>query len=344
MHHVAIDLGSKESQICVRQPDGTIVIEKKHPTRRLGELLGTIPHSRVILETSSEAFRIADAARAAGHEVRVVPATLAPQLGVGERGVKTDLRDARKLSQVSCQIDLPTVHIPSEQARELRSVIRSRETLIETRTKLVNHVRGWMRTQLWKLRGRGSLTLPERMRSQAAAGQRSLPDHIEQVLAVVDTLNQQVRAADQQVKALARANPVCQRLMTIPGIGPVTSVSFVAALDDVSRFAHAYRVQSYVGLTPGENSSSERQQRTGITKAGPSSVRRTLIQAAWVAFRQCPDDPMVKWAKQIAARRGNPIAVVALARKMSGVMYALWRDQSSYQPTKAARNAAPPMN
>jgi transposase len=341
VNHVAIDLGSKESQVCIRQPDGSIVLEKKHPTRRLGELLRTTSHSRVILETSSEAFRVADAAKAAGHEVRVVPATLAKQLGVGERGIKTDQRDARKLSEVSCQIDLPTVHIPSEEARTLRSIVRSREALIETRTKLVNHVRGWMRTQLWKLRGRGTATLSKRVRAQADGGKHMLPNHIEQVLQVLDTLNQQVRASDQQVKELARANPICQRLMTIPGIGPVTSVSFVAALDDVSRFAHAYRVYSYLGLAPGENSSSERQQRTGITKAGSSSVRRTLVQAAWIAFRVCPNDPMVRWAKQIATRRGDAKAVVALARKMAGVMYAMWRDTTTYQPTRSARSLEP---
>src|SRR5690606_31146640 len=122
---VAIDLGSKESQVCVRSADGTILVEKKHPTRRLGELMRTWPPSRVILETSSESFRIADSARQAGHEVRVVRATLSKQLGVGDRGIKTDLRDARTLSEVSCRIDLPSVHIPSEMARELRSTVRS---------------------------------------------------------------------------------------------------------------------------------------------------------------------------------------------------------------------------
>ena len=76
MNHVAIDLGSKESQVCVRLPNGDIELEKKHPTRRLPELLRNLTHSRVILETSSEAFRIADAAIAAGPEVRVVPSTL----------------------------------------------------------------------------------------------------------------------------------------------------------------------------------------------------------------------------------------------------------------------------
>ena len=152
MNHVAIDLGSKESQVCVRRGDGTILDERKCPTRKLGEWMKQLEPSRVILETTSEAFRVADAARAAGHEVRVVPATLARQLGVGEHGVKTDKRDARKLSEVSCRIELPSVHIPTENARELRSLLRSRELLVATRTKTINHVRGWLRTQLGRLR------------------------------------------------------------------------------------------------------------------------------------------------------------------------------------------------
>ena len=97
MNHVAIDLGGKESQICIRQPDGTIVEERKVPTRKLTEVVATWPTSRVVMETSAEAFRIADAAIAAGHEVRVVPGTLVRLLGVGERGVKNDQRDAQQL-------------------------------------------------------------------------------------------------------------------------------------------------------------------------------------------------------------------------------------------------------
>jgi transposase len=336
MNHVAIDLGSKESQVCIRQADGTIVVEKKHPTRRLGDWMKDWSPSRVILETSSEAFKIADAARSAGHEVRVVPATLAKQLGVGERGIKTDERDARKLSEVSCRIDLPSVHIPSAEARELRSLVRSRELLVATRTKMVNHVRGWLRTQLGKLRSGATATFPDRVRARATENQQLVPSHIEQVLVVIDALNVQVLAADRQVKELARKNEVCRRLRTIPGVGPVTALTFVAAIDDVSRFPHAYQAQSYLGLTPGENSSWERERRTHITKAGSTSVRRTLIQAAWAAFLRYPNDPMVRWAAQIADRRGKFIAIVALARKMAGIMFALWRDKASYQSSKAA--------
>ena len=151
MKHVAIDLGGRESQVCIRESDGTLVQEGKEPTKKLLELLPTWEPSRVILETSAEAFRIADAARLAKHEVRVVPATLVRSLGVGARGIKTDRRDARALSEASCRMDLPSVHIPSSASRELKSICGSREELVEVRTKLVNNVRGWLRTQLWRI-------------------------------------------------------------------------------------------------------------------------------------------------------------------------------------------------
>lgn len=331
MNHVAIDLGSKASQVCVRSHDGTVLLEKKHPTPRLSELMKTWPPSRIIVETGSEAFRIADAARIAGHQVRVVPASLVRQLGIGERGVKTDERDARKLSEVSCRIDLPSVHVPSEKGRQLRSMVRSREALVEARTKMVNHVRGWMRQHILRL-GRGTMkTLPERVRLAASTAKLDVPLYIESVLVVIESMNVQVDVANRELVKVTKSCSVCRRLMTIPGVGPLSAVSFIAALDDRTRFDSAHRVQSFLGLTPGENSSSERQHRTGITKAGPASVRRTLVQAAWAAWFSRPDEPMVQWAKQIAERRGKFIAIVALARKIAGVMFALWRDESEYR-------------
>jgi transposase len=136
VQHVAIDLGSRESQVCVRRADGTLVDERKYPTRKLPEFVKRLERSRIVLETCSEAFKIADAAKTAGHDVRVVPATLVKTLGVGARGIKTDQRDARTLSEVSCRIELPTVHIPSERSREIKTICGSRDALIETRTKL----------------------------------------------------------------------------------------------------------------------------------------------------------------------------------------------------------------
>ncbi len=335
MQHVAIDLGGRESQVCIRHPDGSILGEHRHPTRKLGGLLRSWEPSRVVLETSAEAFAVADLALAAGHQVRVVPATLVRQLGVGQRGIKTDRRDARVLSEVSCRIELPSVHIPSGLSRQLKSICGGREALLEARTKLVNNARGWMRTELWRIRSGTPATFPDRVRAHALAEGKTLPEHIERQLIVLDELNRQIRAADCQLRTLAKAHPVCRLLMTVPGIGPVTAVRYVAALDQVGRFKTAHSVAAYLGLTPGEHSSSDRQQRTGITKAGPAALRRTLVQAAWSAMRTARDEPMVMWAEQVAQRRGRFIAVVALARKMAGILFALWRDGTTYRSLEA---------
>jgi transposase len=334
VNHVAIDLGSKTSQVCVRAADGQVLFERKHPTQRLDELMQSWPRCRVVMETSSEAFRIADAARAAGHEVRVVRSTLAKQLGVGDRQIKTDLRDARALSEVSTRIDLPSVHIPSSQARHYRARVQSRECLVASRTQLINHVRGWLRTQLLTIRKGTTMTFPERTRDVATHHQREIATHILHTLTAIDALNEQIALATKELHALAKASSLCQRLMTVPGVGPITAISFVGAIDDVSRFPNAHRVASYLGLTPGENSSSLRERRTGITKAGPSTIRKLLVQAAWVPFVRRPNEPMVMWAKRVAERRPRPVAVVALARKMAGILFALWRDQTTYRASK----------
>lgn len=334
MNHAAIDLGGKESQICIRRPDGTIIEERKYSTRKLPELMASWPTCRIVMETCAEAFKLADAAKAAGHDVRVVPATMVRMLGVGARGVKNDQRDAQQLSDASCRIEVPSVHVPSREARELRSACGSRDVLISTRTRIINNVRGWMRTELWRIRSGRTSSFADRLRGHAAAAGCELPAHVERQLRVLTALEEEIKAADKQLTKLANDNPVCRRLMAVPGVGPITAIRFVAAIDDPKRFASAHRVQSYLGLTPGERSSSERIQKTGINKAGCSPLRMCLVQCAWIALRM--QHPMAAWAQQIAERRGRHIAVVALARKIAGVMFALWRDNTSYQPSKAA--------
>jgi transposase len=337
MQHVAIDLGKKESQICVRAPDATILFEGKVKTASIEKFLQRQEPSRVVLETCSEAFRIADVASASNHEVRVVPATLVRSLGVGARRIKTDRRDAQVLSEVSCRIDLPSVHVPAELARERRTLCGMREALVGSRTSLINTVRGWSRTQLLKLPLCRPETFPKHVRSAALNHPSGLPEHVERLLTVIDSLNQQIALADKELEQLTNEDPVCQRLMSVPGVGPVTSLRFVAVIDDVSRFPNAHSVQAYLGLTPGENSSSERQRRTGITKAGSAPLRKALVQAAWNLCRFRPLDPIARWAAGIQQRRGKFIATVAVARKLAGVLYALWRDGSRYEPQHSRR-------
>jgi len=334
MEHIAIDLGGKESQICVRSADGKIVEETRHSTAKLASYLKQRPPSRVVLETSSEAFKIADAALQAGHEVRVVPATLTRTLGVGSRGIKTDRRDAQLLSEVSTRIDLPSVHVPSSVSRQRKARCTAREALTTARTQLINTVRGWLRTEVQRIMPGCPNSFPKRVRVKCLTRPEGLPGFIEGVLVAIEALSQQIGAADKELRQLADSDPICQRLMSVPGVGPVTSIRFVAAIDDVARFPNAHAVENYLGLVPGENSSSLRKQRTGITKAGPPRVRWALAQAAWSLRLARKLDPIVLWAKQVEARRGKQIAMTALARRLAGVLYAIWRDGTRYEPSR----------
>lgn len=331
MEHVAIDLGGRESQICVRAQDGTVLEERRCLTRHLATYLERRPESRVVLETCAEAFAVADDALNLGHEVRVVPATLVRSLGVGARRTKTDKRDAQILSEVSCRIDLPSVHIPSPVSRERKTMCGMREGLVSARTQLVNTVRGWLRARGARPRTGAVETFPERVRALLP----QMPTYVERQLQMVAELSKQIAAADKELAAMAKQDATCVRLMTVPGVGPVTALRFLAALDDIQRFPNAHKVESYLGLVPGEYSSSDRQQRTSITKAGSPALRRTLVQAAWAARRR-KTDPMIAWATEVEKRRGKRVAIIALARKIVGILFALWRDGTTYDRSRGA--------
>lgn len=337
MEHLAIDLGAKESQICVRSADGEIVEERRISTRplQLSRYLRGRPKSRVIIETGAEAFWVAEIAGECGHEVRVVPSLLAPSLGVGRRGQKSDRRDARVLTETSCRVDLPSVHIPAKPSRELQSRLVLRDALVRSRTKLINVVKAYLRTIGERMPRRYAKTLPGELREKLPEAARKL----ERVLGVIDALNGSIQGCEQELKQFAARSELARRLQTVPGVGMLTALWYVATMDVASRFPNASTVGSYYGLVPSEHSSGESQRKGAITKAGCSSMRAMLVQAAWSAIRgrRYQQDPMVRWAMEVSRRRGKKVAVVALARKLSGILFALWRDGTRYEPARAAR-------
>jgi transposase len=161
------------------------------------------------------------------------------------------------------------------------------------------------------------------------------------LLELLAPLQGQIEAADAQVQALAAGDAVIQRLQSVPTMGPVTAVAFVAAVDQVDRFASARQVAGYLGLAPSERSSGEQQHRGRITKAGNSRVRALLVEAGWRVLhsRQPSAAPLRAWGERIAARRGRPIAAVALARRLARILYAVWRDGGEYQLPRVTRAA-----
>ena len=156
------------------------------------------------------------------------------------------------------------------------------------------------------------------------------------LLALMRPLNRQLAYSDETIEHLAIQDPRVPRLRSVPCVGPVTAAAFLAAIDDAQRFRHAHQLEAYLGLVPREYSSGETQRRGPITKAGHSRTRWLLIQAAVSILRRRPPqaEELRTWALRIAARRGTQVAVVALARRLAGILYALLRDGSVFEPQR----------
>jgi transposase len=164
-------------------------------------------------------------------------------------------------------------------------------------------------------------------------------------LAVLRPVNQPLAYSDERIEAVTRTDSRVRLLRSRPSVGPVTAAAFVAALDDVRRFRRAHEVAAYFGLVPRELSSGEHQRRGRLTKAGHTRVRSLLVQAAVsiVRLRDPRTADLRAWAIGIAARRGRKVAVVALARRLAGILYAMLRDGRAYEPRLKARQARRPV-
>jgi transposase len=150
------------------------------------------------------------------------------------------------------------------------------------------------------------------------------------LLRTVDALTEEITGVDARLAPIASADPVVARLQTVPGVGPIVALTFRAVIDDVTRFHRAGQVSAALGLVPREDSSAERRHRGHITKAGPGELRSLLVQAGWACWRSKRSGTLHAWVEGVARRRGRRIAVVALARRLSRILYALWRDGSTF--------------
>ena len=158
------------------------------------------------------------------------------------------------------------------------------------------------------------------------------------VVIEIECLNEMIATQDALLKSMLDADPIAQRFEQVRGIGILTALMFKSVVEDPTRFESARHVASYLGLVPRERSSGEKRHLGGITKTGDTLTRSYLLQAAWSIMKNsAPSSPMKEWALRIAERRGKQKAATALARKLSRVLFALWRDGTSFtQPDSGA--------
>jgi transposase len=337
MDHIGIDVHKRESQIYILAEGGEVIEQRiRTEPERFAAVLGARPRARILIEASTESEWVARGLEALGHEVIVADPNFAPMYATRSRKVKTDRRDARALAEACLLGAYRPAHRLSDAQRHVRGRRLVRDALVRTRTRYISVIRALLRQQGYRVPSGSAAHFSDRVQALPLPGRvRSV---VAPLLAVMRPLNQQLAYCDERIEHLAVQDPRVPRLRSVPSVGPVTAAAFLAAIDDVGRFRHAHQLEAYLGLVPREYSSGETQRRGPITKAGPSRTRWLLIQAAVSILRRHPPqaEELRTWALRIAARRGKHVAVVALARRVAGILYALLRDGTVYTPRRPA--------
>ena len=338
MDTIGLDLHKRETQICSIAKDGA-VREQRIATapERFRAVLGNRPPARILLEASTESEWVAQLLEGLGHEVIVADPNFAPMYATRRRRVKTDRRDARTLAEALRLGAYRVAHRVSPERRHLRAELAVREALVRTRTRYVSLAKALVRRDGLRVASSEARYVAHRIAALELSAM--LTHELAPLFHVLGPLNEQIAAADRRIEALGAQDPVIGLLRTAPGVGPITAAAIVATADEVSRFANAHQFEAFLGLVPGELSSGEKRRIGRITKQGNVRARYLLVEAGWriLRSRQADTAALRAWAEGIAGRRGKRIAVVALARRLAGIVYAMWRDQRAYDAAKLRR-------
>jgi transposase len=336
MDHIGIDVHKKDSQICMLAEGGELIEQRiRTEPERFAAVFGGRPRARILIEASTDSEWVARCLEGLGHEVIVADPNFAPMYATRTRRVKTDRRDARALMDACVLGAYRPAHRLSDTQRHVRGRLGVRDALVRTRTRYISLIRALLRQHGYRVPSGSAEAFVHRVATMTLPGR--LLSLIAPLLAVMQHLNRQLAYSDEAIEHVAAQDVRVQRLRSVPSIGPITAAAFVATLDDAQRFRHAHQVEAYLGLVPREFSSGESQRRGPITKVGPGRARWLLIQAAISILRRRPPEAeaLRTWALRIAARRGKHIAVVALARRLAGILYALLRDGSVFRASRA---------
>ncbi|MGA7220271.1 MAG: IS110 family transposase [Candidatus Sulfotelmatobacter sp.] len=325
---IGCDLHTRYQQIAMVNMDTGDLVE-----RRLEHENG---EARAFYAALQGSVRVGIEATGYTHWFEAMLAELGHELWMGDaakiraavvRKQKTDARDAAHLLDLLCADRFPRIWRPSPEERDLRQLIWHRQKLV--------WMRGAMRNQMHALamgegvcRKQKLFTVKGRAELEALALGPWASYRRQELLRMFDEMQAALNKLDQAVEQAAKAQPLAVRLMTHPGVGPVTSLAFVLTLGPVARFAHSKQVVSYLGLNPQEHSSGGKQRLGAISKQGNPMMRSLLVEAGHTAARF--DPALKRMYQRLKFRRGASVAKVAVARKLAVRMYWMLRSTADY--------------
>lgn len=333
-HYAGLDVSVKETTICVVDEDGQICREMKvtsHPEDLALALSGIgVRIERIGLEAGPLSQWLFEGLARAGLpviciETRHTKAFLKAQVN------KTDRNDARGIAQMMRVNLYRPVHVKTLESQQRRALLRARKLLQEKAIAVENDIRGLLRNFGLKVGIVGAGKFEARVQDLIEA----LPE-LEEVISVLLATRRKLRESfarlHGKVLEIAKADAVCMRLMTIPGVGPVTSLAFISTIDIPARFRSSRAVGPVLGLTPVLNQSGESQRVGRVSLCGDGMMRALLYEAAQAMLTRVKKWSWLKaWAVGVVKRSGFKKAVVALARRLAVIMHRMWVDGSEFR-------------
>ena len=342
MRSVGLDLGARHIAYC-EVKDGQVV--ERAAVRSFSQLAARLgPKSApavVGFEACREGWHVHDTLKMWGHRPRMLDTTRIRQIGVGQHRRKNDAIDAEAIALAIESGRVAEAHVLSPERRALRGQLSVRGALVQTRAQYVTTIRGLARAAGLLLPKSATTHFGEKV--QQATMDESLRALIAPLVRTLEVLDREIAQVEAQLAAMAEKDPSIALCATAPGVGLIVAATYVSVIDEANRFRNAHAVAAYLGLVPGEATTGGPSKRRlgGITKQGNTYARTLLVQSAWSILRaRDGTDPLKRWGDHIAKTRGKKIAAVALARKLSGVLWAMLRDGTFYDSALEAQEAA----
>lgn len=340
---IGLDLGDRMSHYYALSSRGCRVAEGRLATtkRALRDHFEALPRARVVMEVGTHSPWVSRLVSEFGHEVIVANARKL-QLIYSDRR-KSDGVDAEKLARLG-RLDpnllCPIGHRGKSAAEDL-AVLRARDVLVRSRAKLINHVRGAVKSVGVRLSGCTKTTIHRRALEQLPP---EIKPALQPILGTIELLNEQIRQLETRLDELCDKYSETQLLRQVTGVGVLISLAFVLTLEDPARFQKSRAVGAYLGLIPGRSQSGDSDPQRRITKEGDPLLRRLLVQGAqYILGPFGPDCDLRRFGLALAARGGKNAkkrAVVAVARKLAVLLHRLWKSGEVYRPLRSAPAAS----
>jgi transposase len=333
---IGLDLADVWSDWVVLDSEGTVLRRGRVRTteRKLRETFGPMGPAVIAMEVGTHSRWVERVLSSCGHTVVVANARRVALIHSNRR--KNNRIDAdllARLARADCKLLFPIRHRSAAAQADLM-VIRTRDVLVRTRTKLINHVRGVAKSFGMRLPKCSAESFARRFEHSSAA----LPLPLLIILEQIATINDRVGELDRMIDAMLPRHPAAERLTQICGVGALTALTYVLTVEDPGRIRRSRSAGAFFGLVPGSDDSGEKHQPRRITKEGDVLCRRLLVTAAhYIAGPFGPDCDLRRHALAIAARGGKNArkrAVVAVARKLAVVMHRLWITGEDYVPIR----------